>query len=99
VQDDNIPEQQQERQARVDELVAEHGAPWLDTFRPGSFGCHELLDRTMVAAGMVDQYVLSHPACVRDPEWFALARQASAALAELYQRVGAIHLSVDDASS
>jgi hypothetical protein len=45
-----------------------------------------------MAASLVDQYVLSHPACALDPQWYALARQASEVLAELYQRIGASHL-------
>jgi hypothetical protein len=92
VQAAKIPEMEQERQQQVDELAAEHGPRWFDTFKPGTFGCHELLDRTSMVAGLLDQYVLSHPACVLDAEWYALARQASEALAELYHRIGASHL-------
>ena len=44
---------------------------------------------------MVDQFVVSHPACLQNAEWFALAEQAAAALRELYQRVGAEHLTAD----
>jgi hypothetical protein len=63
-----------------------------EQYKPGSFGCHELLDRTSLAADFVERYVRSHPACVQDPDWFALAEQAVTALQELYQRVGAAHL-------
>jgi hypothetical protein len=59
---------------------------------PGSYGCHELLDRTAMLMNTVDQYVLGHPACVHNKEWFALAYKAVDALNELYQRVGADHL-------
>jgi hypothetical protein len=97
VQAAKIPGVERERQQRIDEMAAENGPRWPDAFKPGSFGCHELLDRTMMAANIVDEYVLSHPACVQDPEWFALARQAADALAELYQRIGAAHL--DEESS
>jgi hypothetical protein len=38
---------------------------------------------------MVDDYVFTHPACVQNQEWFALAKQASDALADLYIRIGA----------
>jgi hypothetical protein len=92
VQAAKIPDAEQERQQRIEELAAEDGPRWSDKFRPGSFGCHELLDRTSMVAGLLDQYVISHPACVLDPEWYALARQASEALAELYHRIGARHL-------
>lgn len=62
---------------------------------PGSFGCHELLDRTNILADQVDS-LLAHPACLQNPEWFALAHQAMTALHDLYQAVGAEHLSVDE---
>jgi len=87
------------RQRRADELSAEQGPDWSEPYKPGSFGCHELLDRTALAANMVEEYVLSHPACVQDREWFALAEQAAAALHELYQRIGADHLDATDGST
>ena len=83
---------EQERQQRLTELTAEQGDEKLDQYKPGSFGCHELLDRTALVGDMVEENVLSHPACVQNPEWYALAEQAVAALRELYQRVGAEHL-------
>jgi hypothetical protein len=92
VQAAKIQDAEQWRQKQIDDLAAEHGPGWFSTFKPGSFGCHELLDRTSMVAGVLDQYVLSHPACVLDADWFALAWQASQALAELYHRVGARHL-------
>jgi hypothetical protein len=85
-----------ERQHRVAELVADYGPDWSEQYKPGSFGCHELLDRTSLAADLVERYVSDHPACVQNPDWFALAEQAAAALHELYQRIGAEHL--DDPS-
>jgi hypothetical protein len=81
-----------ERQRRMDEMIAEHGPQWSEPYKPGSFGCHELLDRTSMAADIVENYVLSHPACAQNQAWFALADRAVAALRELYQRVGAEHL-------
>lgn len=88
---------EQERQQRDDELLADHGPDWAEQYKPGSFGCHELLDRTSLAADLVEQQVLSHPACVGNREWFALAERAVAALQELYQQVGTAHL--DDKSN
>jgi hypothetical protein len=88
---------EQERQQRADELQADYGPHWAEQYKPGSFGCHELLDRTSLVADLVEQQVLSHPACVQNPEWFALAEQAVVALRELYQQVGAAHL--DDKSN
>jgi hypothetical protein len=85
-----------ERQQRVDQMVADHGPDWSRPYEPGSFGCHELLDRTALVAGLLEQYVRSHPACIQYPDWFTLADQAATALAELYQRIGAAHLSIQD---
>jgi hypothetical protein len=86
------PDTEQWRQQLADELDADQDTNWTEQNRPGSFGCHELLDRTLLAGDLVEQSVLSHPACVLDPEWFALAERAVSALRELYQRVGEAHL-------
>ena len=87
-----VPNTEQERQQLLDELAADHDPHWATQYKPGSFGCHELLDRTAFAADIVERYLRTHPACVGNREWFALAEQAAAALHELYQRVGAAHL-------
>lgn len=87
-----VPDMVQERQQLRDELAADHGPHWAEQYEPGSFGCHELLDRTALAADIVERYVRTHPACVQNQEWFALAEKAVAALQELYQRIGATHL-------
>jgi hypothetical protein len=42
-----------------------------------------------------EPFIVSHPACVQNPEWYALARQAAEALHILYQKVGAAHLKGD----
>jgi len=83
---------EEERQKRIDELTAEHGPEWELPFQPGSFGCHELLDRTFLLADLLEKSILTHPSCIRDPEWYALASRAVESLSELYQRVGADHL-------
>ena len=87
-----VPDTEHERQQLLDELAADHGPHWAEQYEPGSFGCHELLDRTALAADIVERYVRTHPACIENREWFALAEQAVAALQELYQRIGAAHL-------
>ena len=87
-----VPDMEQERQQLLDELTADHGSHWAEQYAPGSFGCHELLDSTALAADIVERYVRTHPACVQNREWFALAEQAVAALQELYQRIGSAHL-------
>ena len=70
------------------QLLADHGQNLDEQYSVGSFGCHELLDRTFLVANMVDNYVLTHPACVQNQEWFALAEQALDALMDLYQKIG-----------
>ena len=80
------------RQSRIAEMEVDHGPDWDDESRPGSFGCHELLDRTNLIANNLEEWILSHPACVQNAEWYALAERAASALRELYQRIGANHL-------
>ena len=83
---------EQERQQLIDTFRADHGSDWAQQAKPGSFGCHELLDRTALVADMLEQYILTHPACVQNKDWFALAEQAVVSLRELYQQIGAEHL-------
>jgi len=85
-------EVEKERQHPTDELTAEHGSEWEAQYRPGSFGCHELLDRTSLLTDQLERSILAHPSCIRNAEWYALAARAVESLHELYQRVGAEHL-------
>ena len=86
------PQPEEDRLRLAEELAADEGANWADQYRPGMPGCHELLDRAALFARWVEQDVAGHPACVANPEWFALAEQAADALRQLYQKVGAEHL-------
>ena len=96
---DPIPEDvEKDRLARAAEF-AQDEKDWAEGYKPGSFGCHELLDRTAMFAAMVEQEIQTHPACVANPEWFLLAEQAAAALRELYQQIGAEHLTADETSA
>jgi hypothetical protein len=87
---------ERERQERLEDLVAEDGSDWADAYAPGTHGCHELYDRTMLAFNMVEELILSHPACVQDPEWFSAAYRSFKALEELYERIGSVHITDDD---
>ena len=51
--------------------------------------------RTSLLVDNLEQFVLSHPACVAQAQWYALADQAATALRELYQRIGAAHVDAD----
>jgi hypothetical protein len=92
----NAEEVEQDRQRQAAELLAEQGPEWKAECWPGSFGCHELLDRTALLTDLLERHVLAHPACVAKPEWYLLAEQAAAALRELYQRVGAEQLGAEE---
>jgi hypothetical protein len=92
----NPDEVERERLRQVSELAAESGAGWADAYRPGTPGCHELLDRTSMLSDVLERHLLEHPACVANPGWYRLAEQAVAALNELYQQVGAEHLGAEE---
>jgi hypothetical protein len=92
----NLDEVEQDRQRQARELAADGGEDWADQYRPGSAGCHELLDRTALLDDLLERHLLGHPACVARPDWYQLAERAAAALRELYQRVGAEHLTAEE---
>lgn len=81
-----------ERQRLLGELISEEGEDWATQYKPGSLGCHELLDRTAMIADLLERHVLTHPACLQNESWYRLAARAAAALQELYQAVGESHL-------
>src|SRR5580704_13837754 len=87
---------EQDRLRQAQEIAAESGENWADGYRPGTSGCHELLDRTSLLADMLARHLLEHPACVARPDWYLLADQAAEALHALYQQVGAEHLSAEE---
>ncbi len=87
----------QEWQEHLAAVAAEQEPGWETRYGPGSFGCHELLDRVLLLGDLVEGQVLEHPACALQAEWYHLAAQAVEALRELYQRIGAEHLAAEDA--
>lgn len=90
------PDAEAERLRLANELASDSGPDWAAGFRSGTPGCHELMDRASILSDMLERHLLTHPACVADPEWYALADRAASALRELYQRVGAEHLRADE---
>ncbi len=82
----------QERRQLLEQIAEDHGLEWRQLFAPGTSGCHELLDRVSLMAGMLERDILVHPACVRDEKWFGLASSAVDALQDLYQRIGELHV-------
>ena len=85
-----VDEIESTRQEYLEEFKADEEPH--EQFVPGAYGCHELLDRTSMLMSNVDEFILGHPACVHNKEWFALAYQAVDLLNELYQKIGAEHL-------
>ncbi len=81
-----------ERQQALKDFLEETENQNLEEFSPGTMGCHELLDRTAMVNNLLEDFILSHPACLQNPEWYSLARQAADALNNLYQKVGEVHL-------
>jgi hypothetical protein len=98
---DRLPgvEVEKERLDRLAELSDGSDPDWMERFQPGSLGCHELLDRCSTLAESIEHLLLSHPSCVIEPEWYALADRAAATLRELYQRIGSDHLEIGVAAS
>lgn len=86
---------ERERMERVEDLASEDGSDWASHSLPGTFACHELLDRTMIAFNLVEEMIVAHPACVQNREWYTLAYRAFKSLESLYERIGEVHLSQD----
>jgi hypothetical protein len=60
-------------------------------FLPGTFGCHEALDRTSLIMEMVGQ-LADHPAIKLNEEWQNLATDAHNKLFQLWQKIGEKHV-------
>ena len=93
------PTTEADRLRLANDLLADLGAGWGDGFRPGTPGCHELMDRASMLVDMLERYLLTHPACVAEPDWYALAERAAAAVRELFYQVGAEHLGAANTES
>ncbi|MBL0375209.1 hypothetical protein JJB09_24645 [Rhizobium sp. KVB221] len=86
-------ESEQERLASLAKAEIENA----EAFLPGSFGCHEALHAASIMTDAVARNLLEHEAILLDPEFYRLASAAHTALFDLYQAIGAKHLSpVDD---
>lgn len=62
-------------------------------YAPGTHGCHEALHVASVIEGMIDANLVNHPAVLLDPEIYRLAAAAHKAMFDLYQAIGARHMS------
>ena len=93
----NLIDPEPKRQALLREHEGSSAIVPAANYNPGSFGCHELLDRTALVVDILERHVVQHPTCVQKAEWFALAREASTILNRLYKEIGCEHLSNADA--
>lgn len=91
-----LQEVEQERERQAIELAADSGKNWADDYRPGTAGCHELVDRAALLEDMLERHIVAHPACVARPEWYRLAHQAATSMHELYQLAAAEHLAAPE---
>lgn len=60
-------------------------------FVPGSYGCHEALDRVHMFVNMLDSNLADHPSIKMNDEWLGMVENAIEILADLYQKIGAKH--------
>jgi hypothetical protein len=59
-----------------------------ERYGPGSFGYHELLDRTFLLMDNWESFIATHQATLLDPERYRKAREIADAMADFYQLVG-----------
>ncbi len=93
----DMTEVESQRHDAIAEIEAVDGPAWTDGYEPGTFGCHELLDRVHRISSLFQERVLEHPACLQNPEWYQLANSAVETIEKLYREISATHLS-DDAA-
>jgi hypothetical protein len=60
-------------------------------FAPGTFGFHEMLDRSCLVAELFSREIARHPAA-NHPKLAKRIKRLEAKLFDLYQKVGALHL-------
>lgn len=65
-------------------------------YGPGTYGCHEALHMASVVMGMLEEYLINHPAVMINKGWLKRAVKAHDHLYRLYQDIGAAHLDDED---
>lgn len=65
-------------------------------FAPGSMGCHEALHVANMMADTLERHLLTHPAIILNPDWYARVSRACHELGTLYQEIGAAHFGGKD---
>ena len=88
------PAANQEWQERLAAVASEQEPGWEALYEPGSFGCHELLDRVMLLGDLVEGQVLEHPSCALHAEWHQLACASGGSVARVIPADWAEHLTL-----
>ena len=55
-------------------------------------GCHEALHMANMLADTIDRQLLTHPAILLNPHWYARVWRACDELGALYQKIGPVHV-------
>lgn len=86
-----MSEREDDRLEQLEECKESYGEDFEETFKPGSFGFHELIDRASIMANIWD-YVAEHPSCISDPDLYKDAQEIQMAIADFYQKAALKHL-------
>ena len=78
---------EEDRQSALADLEKDASAK----FAPGTMGCHEALHMANMMADTLDRQLLTHPAIILNPVWYARVWRACDELGALYQEIGAVH--------
>lgn len=62
---------------------------------PGSYGCHELMDRVSLIRDLFGATVEAHPGLMNFPEWEAASDAAGEALFRLHNLIAEKHLAAE----
>jgi hypothetical protein len=88
-------ELERERLDALDMRDAEEDSAWRERYSPGTCGCHEALHVSSIVANLIADRLMEHGAVIQNPEWYRLAQQAHSAMFDLYQAIGAVHLTAE----
>lgn len=64
-------------------------------FKFGSFGSHELVDRTEMLMNFWNEYIIEHPRVMMTPQFDKLAQQVSGLMYDLYNMASIAHAFVE----
>lgn len=75
------------------EGINEHGSDFQlkERFKPGSYGCHEAIDRCDTVIDLIEDRLLSHPSIYLNQELYRKMRIAQQFLTDCYEELFTIH--------